>query len=540
MTIATERLRTFLIRGESKNVEFKEAKNNFENMYDYIAAMANVGGGHILLGVKNDGTVIGTNTFSGNLHKLPYSIYQKIGVTVDVDEVLMPEGRVLVFAVSKRPVGKVIKTIKKSKYKHPIRRGDSLQEMDDDQHKAILLEQIEDFTNKILPGTSIQQLNPKAIDLYKELYLQKNPKSLVSKETHRALLKSLGLIDRISSAISLAALLLFGKAEAIHHYVPQAEIIFEWRQQDNQIHHDFRKNWRDSVFLIFDDIWKTINSRNIRIPYQEGFIQKEIFGFDEDSVREAILNAIIHRDYSVAHQSIFIRANPKCIVIESPGGFVPPVTIENILTESAWRNRLFAETIEKTPLIERSGQGVDKIYKNTIESGKGIPNYSDSTPSRVVLSIPAIVQDREFIRFLSQIINARQINLSMQELYELELIRSGIKQQNLQSKDKFIEHGIIEKVGKGKGSKYILSHNYYKYVNKPGSYTRLRGITREEKKLLILHHIKKNGKGYKSEFYDVFPDLKQRDISNLLNELSSEGKIEFFGPKRTGYWTVQK
>ena len=81
-----------------------------------------------------------------------------------------------------------------------------------------------------------------------------------------------------------------------------------------------------------------------------------------------------------------------------------------------------------------------------------------------------------------------------------------------------------------------MSHRYYSYKEKPGVYTRLVGLTRDEKKQLLFKHIEKNGKGYARDFKDAFPDLRDYDISNLLRELKSEGKIIHKGSDRAGYW----
>lgn len=105
-------------------------------------------------------------------------------------------------------------------------------------------------------------------------------------------------------------------------------------------------------------------------------------------------------------------------------------------------------------------------------------------------------------------------------------------------KRKFIDLGIIESVGKTRGTKYILSHRYYAYEGRTGRYTRLSGISREKQKELILKHLNKNGKGKLQDFRDIFPELRPMDISNLLRELKQEEKIMHVGSKRFGHWRL--
>ena len=105
-------------------------------------------------------------------------------------------------------------------------------------------------------------------------------------------------------------------------------------------------------------------------------------------------------------------------------------------------------------------------------------------------------------------------------------------------KKKFLELGIIEKVGRGRGSKYMLSHNYYESAKKAGIHTRITGLSREEKKSLILKHIERNKKGKFKDFSDAFQELKRSDMSNLLMELKKEEKIRHIGARKSGYWEL--
>ena len=100
--------------------------------------------------------------------------------------------------------------------------------------------------------------------------------------------------------------------------------------------------------------------------------------------------------------------------------------------------------------------------------------------------------------------------------------------------------GIIEKIGKTSGSKYILSHKYYAFEKRTGVYTRLSGISRDKQKELIIKHLEKNKKGYREDFQDIFTELKPMDISNLLQELKREKKIIHKGSSKAGFWELSK
>ena len=156
----------------------------------------------------------------------------------------------------------------------------------------------------------------------------------------------------------------------------------------------------------------------------------------------------------------------------------------------------------------------------------------------VKLKIPAKVKDKQFILFLEKIANEKRISFSFEEIYELEKIREKQIIDNLEFRKKFLELGIIEKIGKSRGTKYILSHNYYIHEGKTGIHTRVKGISRDKYKELILNHLRKNKKGFYKDFEDVFPELKPMDISNLLRELRAKDKIFHTKHSPVGYWQI--
>ena len=169
-----------------------------------------------------------------------------------------------------------------------------------------------------------------------------------------------------------------------------------------------------------------------------------------------------------------------------------------------------------------------------------MPVFHGTDAHSVRLTIPANLQDPNFILFLEKVANEKQIVFSFEEIYELEQIRQKQKVAHPEYKNKFLKLGIIEQIGKTSGAKYILSHNYYEHIKKLGVYSRNKGISREQKKILILEHIEKNGKGFIHDFVDIFPDLKKKDINNMLQELKKEGKVTFTGKsKKFGYWVLE-
>lgn len=533
-----EEFNSWLKKNEDLRFEFKEARNQFSkdrDLPDYCAALANEGGGKLVLGVDDRAKkVVGSKAFQGTHHKLSIELLQKLKIRVDIEELHHPDGRVLIFHVPSRPCGHPVRTT--GKYTYPMRAGESLVEMDDSTLKRILNETSPDFSVQIVDALRLADLDETALATFRHRWAQKSQRDDYLSFPPEKLLRNAGLLT--DNGLTCASLILLGKKEIIDMLLPCSEIIFEWRQTPDKTAHDFRIAWREPFFKIYDEVWNTLNARNIRIPFQEGLFQREIFAFSEKPVREALLNAVAHRDYTITSQSIFIKASPEQFFIESPGGLPVGITLDNILIKTAWRNRLIAETLEKAEMVERSGQGMDDIFQITIKEGKGMPDLSATDAFSVRLTIPAQVKDKNFILFLERVISQKQVTLSFEEIYALEQIRVLQKVPSSEFKNKFLELGIIEKIGKTRGTKYLLAHKYYVHAGKPGLYTRITGISREKQKELIQKHISKNKKGYRKEFEDIFSELKPSDISNLLRELKKDGKIIFEGSSKNGFWRI--
>ena len=524
---------------ESENLEIKEARSDFDSRErsDYCAALANMGGGKLLLGVLDNRRIVGTTVYQGMINKISQQVYERIGITVFVEEVDHPKGRVVIFDVPPRPVGQRVRS--DGHYTYPIRRGESLGEMDDATTREILNEIQPDFSSRVIESLAINDLDERAVDDFKKRMAEKTGNHALISSSTSQILQDAELMR--GGKLTLACLVLLGKKEKIAELLPQAEIIYEWRSTPEQIHHDFRVSWRAPYFVIYDDIWQAIHARNLRTPYQEGFIQQEVLAFDEKSCREAVNNAVAHRDYSISGRSIFIYASPQSFSVVSPGGLPQYITPENILKAAPhWRNRLIAEAFERTKLVEKSGQGIDVIFEAAIRQGKGTPDFKGTDTHTVRINIPAKVKDAEFVRFLEKIVNEKQVAFSFDEIYELEMLREQRFVLNPQHKEKFLKLGIVEKIGKTSGTKYILSHKYYSYEEKPGAYTRIKGLTREHKKELILAHIERESSGQIRDFIDAFPELKRSDINNLLQELKHDNLIYLEGKTRTGVWKLVK
>jgi ATP-dependent DNA helicase RecG len=125
-----------------------------------------------------------------------------------------------------------------------------------------------------------------------------------------------------------------------------------------------------------------------------------IADFPELAVREALANAVMHRDYHLA-DPVHVEHSPEVFVVTSPGPLVSGVTPQNILTHpSKPRNAALARAIRLLGLAEEVGRGVDRIYREMIRAGRGLPGI-ESEPARVRVSLAGGAPDTHLARFVA-------------------------------------------------------------------------------------------------------------------------------------------
>jgi ATP-dependent DNA helicase RecG len=261
--------------------------------------------------------------------------------------------------------------------------------------------------------------------------------------------------------------------------------------------------------------------------------------FNEAVVREAILNSISHRDYRLGG-SVFIRQFPRRLEIISPGGFPPGVTADNILQKQVPRNRRLAEALSKCGLVERAGQGADQMFRLCIKESKRVPEFRGTDNFQVYLTLHGEVQDPRFLRFLEKIAKETLAHFITEDLIILDQIH---REQPVPDSLKERLHDlasleVIEPVGRGKGTHYILSRRLYTFLGKRGVYTRKLGLDRETNKTLLEKHLqgcRETGCGLQ-ELMQVQPALSASQVQNILRELKREGRARLEGRTRGARW----
>ncbi len=530
-----EQIAALLSEPEGERIEFKSAASSyhFDKLVDYCVALANEGGGKVILGVtdRRPRKVVGTKAFA-EPGRAAAGLYEKLQQRISVEEITYQDKRLLIVHVPGRLPG----TAWQYNGRYLRRAGDDLVPIPDHELRSMFAESGPDYSAEATKS-SLGDLSDEAVFDFRQRWARKtgNAKILGWDKSH--VLNDAELLT--DGHPNIAALVLFGTHDALGRYLAQAEIIFEYRSSEASGPAQDRFEFREGFFLCHDLLWQRINQRNDRQSYQEGLFRYDIPTFDEVAIREALLNAVAHRDYRLSG-SIFLRQFPRRLEVISPGGLPSGITPENILDQQNPRNRRLAEALGRCGFIERSGQGMNLMFEAAIRQSKPLPNLAGSAPHEVRLTLEGTVQDAEFIQFLERIGEEQLHSFSTHDFLLLDALR---REQPLTAAQQvrvpaLVEAGVIESHGRGRGVRYILSRGLYAVIGKLGAYTRRRGLDHDTNKALLLKHIRdNNAEGSPlSDLRQVLPSLSAKQVQNLLRQLRDEGRISMVNARRWARW----
>ena len=518
---------------EGEQIQFKEAKNRFDSSEAarICCALSNCGGGKLVFGIsdKRPRQVVGSAAFD-QPERTRKGLIEKLKVMVDFQLYEYDEKRVLVFDVASRPLGLPVQVDGVAWWYE----GDSLIPMPEDVRRKIYEETGVDFSGTVCVGAKLSDIDENAVEVFRNKWIEKSGNTRLKGLEPEQLLRDCEAITE--EGITYAALILFGKRSAIRRFLPQAEIVFEYRSSDASGPASQREEFQSGFFSCYDRIWELINLRNDKQHYQDGFFIYDISTFNERVVREAILNAVSHRMYQMSG-SIFIRQYRDRLVVESPGGFPNGITVDNILNRQSPRNRRIAEILSLCGLVERSGQGMNLMYELSVMEAKKLPDFTGTDDHFVDLTLHGLILDKNMLSVIKKIGEDRLESFStydfliVNNLYHEDPVPESLRPRLKQLSD----IGVLDHIGR---NKYVLSRELYESVGKSGIHTRKVGLDRNTNRELLLKHIRSSGeKGtqYK-ELQQVLPNLSRNEIRVLIRELKTDNLVYSKGNTSATRW----
>ena len=300
-------------------------------------------------------------------------------------------------------------------------------------------------------------------------------------------------------------------------------MIFEYRATARPGPANQREEFRQGFFSFYDRVWELVNRRNDLQHFQERLVMHPVPTFSEIAVREALLNAVSHRDYRHPG-SVFVRQYARRVEIVSPGGFPPGITPENILDQQLPRNRRIAETFARCGLVERSGQGADRILEECVRHGKALPDYSRSDAHHVWLTLDGEIRDENFLRFLERVGQETLDALDPHDFLILGLIASGKRlPAELQSHvPRLLRLEILDRTGRGKP---ILAKRLYSPATGASAKAIERDTVRQRNRMALSDHISGHAGCSLHEIMAAFPELTRNQVQSYLKQLRA-GRVD--------------
>jgi len=254
-----------------------------------------------------------------------------------------------------------------------------------------------DASALIVPDATWDDLDPLEFARLRRMVQENRGDASLLELTDREVARALGLVrDENGTPIpTLAGLLLVGKEPALRDHVPAHEVAFQVLHGTDVAVNEFRR-W--PLLRVHEWVMQAIDVRNEEQELMMGSFRVGVPRYDRRGIREAINNALIHRDYTQLG-AVHVQLHDDHALVTNPGGFVANVHVGNLLTAAPRpRNPLLADAFKRVGLVERTGRGVGIIYIGQLQNGRRPPDYGRSTNVQVTVTLDSRPADLDFVR----------------------------------------------------------------------------------------------------------------------------------------------
>ena len=437
---------------ESQNIEYKQTWR--DEYLKWICGFANANGGTIFIGKDDSGKAVGIADAKKLLEEIPNKVRDILGILVDVNLHTTRQGDYLEIIVESYP------NAISYKGQYHYRSGSTKQELKGIAlDKFLLQKKGKRWDNVSIPKVSVKDLKQETFDFFKKRGIRSNRLDEESlNDTSEQLLENLGLTE--GKYLKRAALLLFhskpekfvtGAYIKIGYFENDADLIFQ-----DEVRGNLFEQIEKAIDLLFTKYIKAL------ISYENGINRVETYEYPKDAIREALLNAIAHKDYS-GGVPIQISVYKDKIMIWNEGQLPEDWTIETFLEKHSSKpyNPDIANAFFRSGYIESWGRGITKMTNLCVEAGLPKPTFFYKT-SGIWAVFQKDVFNAEYLQTVG--LNERQVKavlfvkdkgkITNREYQEINDIKKSVSATELQY---LTDREILVKVGStGRGTKYIL------------------------------------------------------------------------------------
>lgn len=533
-----------IAEGETYTIEFKTDANDDE-LVNAVVCLTNGDGGWLLLGVDDDGTVVGARPRHGDDtdgSRLAALVANKTSppVVINVGECEIGDKLVTVIRVPKATRG-VVATTAGRYVRRALDINGKPQCLPMMPHEALARTVdigAQDLSSLPQPTLTLAELDALELSRFRALAGADGDTAL-AKLSDLDLLSALGL-RTVDGALTLGAALLFGSVPVIRKLLPTHETAFQVLNradavEANRIEH--APLLRSMVSLV-----EAVKPYNPEDEIDDGLFRTGLPRYAQAAVRELVANALVHRDYTAPGQ-VRIAIESEVLAVSSPGGFPGGLRIGNLLTAPPRaRNPLIADAFKRAGLVERVGRGVNRVFRSQLAIGRPAADYSRSTRSWVEARLLPVPLDRALAGYVAA--SAREgHHLALPTLQILREVRTDgrvsaeraavLLQVFEDEAEAVLEHLVDERLleARGEGSRrtYHLSATLQEAL--AGATTLTGRPASTQPYGLILGYVDRHGSIARSDVVDlcsVTPD----QATVLLRRLVDKGELRMTGQRR--------
>ncbi len=527
--------------------EMKNLRNSFnghegEDVMSYVSGIANMEGGVLVIGVMDKTLeIVGTDLSQFNLdinsavYKIKENCTNVSSEGLHIDEFITSDTKKVVWVIhipkhlSRRPVYAHKKAWQRIK--------DNLVQLTYEREEAILSEGLlnQDWTARILPDATIDDLDPTAILKAREKYKEVHPgrdKDVDGWDDKTFLNKA---HITIKGQITIAAIILLGREESEHYLLPKVCKV-RWSLKNERAENLDFKIFSIPMILAIEDIGRQVRNTSYEFTISGNIFPEKLFRYDEFTLREPLNNAIAHQDYDKGARIEVIEYENDHLVFRNHGTFLPESVEKVVLDdspESIYRNPFLVEAMRNVHMVDTEGGGIKKLYEQQKKRFFPMPEY-DLSGGMVTVDIEGKVIDEQFARILVGV-----PNLSMSDLILLDKVQ---KQKHLT--DEQIKYLRKKKYIEGRRNNLFLSKTITKNTGNVGlksTYVKNKSFDDDYFRRLIVQYIEKFGAVSRHEIdvllMDKLSDVlseqqKKNKITNLLSYLRMHYVIKINGKKK--------
>ena len=208
--------------------------------------------------------------------------------------------------------------------------------------------------------------------------------------------------------------------------------------------------------------------------------------------------------------------------------------------------------MKRIGIVERSGRGVDTIYRGMLRFGRPEPDYSRTDHNSVILKLATVAADEVFLKLVVEQENQQKgMPLPIDTLIVLAALREQKRlgsealshhihrdvTQTRRTLEQLVEVGLVQPHGSNRNRSYTLSADVYRAKGEQVAYTRQAGLSPLQHEQLVINHIQHHGRIQRQEVMDLCY-LSKDQASKLLGRMRDEGKLIQQGQRRGTFYIL--